>query len=59
MLVVEYMPAVAPPEPSHTFRHNDWISSLSVLHTSTGLKVLAGSYDNQGEVWWRWGKGVD
>jgi ribosome biogenesis protein YTM1 len=48
ILPVEFVEAMAPPEPPTEYVHDDWISS--VASTTDGV-FLTGSYDNTARVW--------
>eukprot|EP00897_Mesotaenium_endlicherianum_P005871 jgi/Mesen1/5311/ME000264S04333 len=48
ILVVEYIPAVVPPEPKQSIVHDDWVSAVD---GSLAWVILTGSYDSIGRVW--------
>eukprot|EP00730_Choanoeca_flexa_P019806 TRINITY_DN9683_c0_g1_i1.p1 TRINITY_DN9683_c0_g1~~TRINITY_DN9683_c0_g1_i1.p1 ORF type:complete len:442 (+),score=54.15 TRINITY_DN9683_c0_g1_i1:1197-2522(+) len=48
---VEYILAAAPPQPSLSIPHDDWISSLACIATSEGSAIVSGCYDNQVRMW--------
>lgn len=48
VLPIEFVEAMAPPEPPTENVHDDWVSSLAC--SSTGL-FLSGSYDNMARIW--------
>jgi len=48
ILPIEFVEAMAPPEPPTEYVHDDWISSLAC--SRTGL-FLSGSYDNTARIW--------
>ena len=48
ILPIEFVEAMAPPEPPTEYIHDDWISSLAC--NSAGL-FLSGSYDNTARIW--------
>ncbi len=56
VLEVEYVPAVLPPTPKEEHPHDDWISALAVLSSSSNTSfssniIAAGCYDGVVRLW--------